>query len=90
MAVFTQAAKTASSPSRLASAARTVGVAVRGAAARLAAPHRAAVANLLHIPFTAAGAGCIDYAAFHVGSGWGWLCTGISLILVELIIADER
>lgn len=76
--------------SRLTRAARTTVAAVTFAARVAARPHRAAVGNLLHMPFTAAGAACIDYAAFHIGSGWGWLTTGISLIIVEHLIADEQ
>ena len=53
-------------------------------------PHRAALANLRAIPLTVMGAGCADYAAFHLPHGWGWLVTGISLVLIEHIIADER
>lgn len=61
-----------------------------GAATRLLRPYRAALGNLRSIPLTAAGAACIDFAAFHLGHGWGWLVTGLSLVLVEHVIADER
>lgn len=56
----------------------------------LVRPHQAALANLAHMPLTVLGAGCIDFAAFHVAHGWGWLVTGISLVLLEHLIADEQ
>lgn len=55
----------------------------------LVSPHKAAFANLRSIPLTVAGIGCIDYAAFHIGSGWGWLVTGVSLMVLEHMIADD-
>ncbi len=55
----------------------------------LVSPHKAAFANLRSIPLTVAGVACIDYASFHLGSGWGWLVTGISLMIVEAMIADD-
>jgi hypothetical protein len=66
-----------------------VRLAVTGIAVRAITPHRAALANLRSIPLTLAGAGCIDFAAYHIGHGWGWLITGISLVLIEHVIADE-
>lgn len=58
-------------------------------AARAVAPHKAALGNLRAIPLTVLGTGCIDFAAFHLAHGWGWLVTGISCVVVEHIIADE-
>lgn len=58
-------------------------------AARLVAPHRPALANLASMPLTAAGFGLVDFAAFHIAHGWGWLVTGLSLVLLEHLIADE-
>lgn len=55
---------------------------------RLVAPHKNSLRNLASIPLTAAGTGFIDFAAFHISHGWGWLVTGISLVIVEHIIAD--
>jgi hypothetical protein len=52
-------------------------------------PYKAALANLLNSPLTVLGLGCIDYAGFHLGSGWGWLVTGVSFFVLELVIADE-
>lgn len=63
--------------------------AVSGAVRKVLVPHKAALRNLADIPLTAAGAGCIDFAAFHVAHGWGWLVTGVSLVLIEHLIADE-
>lgn len=81
-------------PTRLPAAARSV---LRAAASTLATlarravtPHRAALTNLYNIPLSAAAAGCIDYAAWHLGAGWGWLVTGISLLILEHLIADEQ
>lgn len=54
------------------------------------APHKASLANLKAIPLTVAGLGCIDFAAFHLAHGWGWLVTGISLILLEHMIAEDE
>lgn len=63
---------------------------VMGVAQKAVAPHKASIANLKAIPLTVAGTGCIDFAAFHVGHGWGWLVTGVSLVLLEHIIADSE
>ena len=52
-------------------------------------PHKAALANLLHMPLTVAGVACADFAAFHISHGWGFLVTGVSLIVLEHLIADE-
>ena len=47
--------------------------------------HRAA-----QMPLTLAGYGCIDFAAFHVVHGLGWLVTGISLMILEFQLADDQ
>jgi hypothetical protein len=57
--------------------------------ARALSPVRAPLANLLHMPLTAAGTASVDFAAFHIGHGWGWLITGLSLMVLEHLIADE-
>ena len=59
------------------------------AAGKAVTPHKAALGNLASMPLTALGAACIDFAAFHVGHGWGWLITGLSLVVLEHLIADE-
>lgn len=55
---------------------------------RLVSPHKNSLRNLSQIPLTATGVGFMDFAAFHLAHGWGWLVTGISLVIVEHIIAD--
>lgn len=62
---------------------------MKAGALKAITPHKAALGNLAHMPLTVAGAGCIDFAAFHLAHGWGWLVTGISLVLLEQAIADE-
>lgn len=66
------------------------GTAIRSAAVRAVSPHKAALANLASIPLTVAGAGCVDFAAFHYIHMIGWAVTGISLVVVEHLIADEQ
>lgn len=75
--------------SRLRGYATAAGNAVKRAAARAITPHKAALGNLTSMPLTVAGAACVDFAAFHLAHGWGWLVTGISLVLLEHAIADE-
>ena len=52
-------------------------------------PHKAALANLRDMPLTVAGVAGIDFAGWHISHGWGWLITGVSMIIVEHLIADE-
>jgi hypothetical protein len=59
-------------------------------ASKALTPAKPVLANLAHIPLTVAGTGCIDYASFHLGGGWGWLVTGLSLLVLEHLVADER
>ena len=54
------------------------------------APHKVAAANLFAMPLTVLGVACIDFAAFHLAHGWGWLFTGISLILLEYVASDDK
>lgn len=70
---------------RLQSAARW-GARQAGAVVR---PHRGALANLRQMPMFLAGLASMDFAAFHLAHGWGWLATGISLIIAEHAAADE-
>ncbi len=58
-------------------------------AARLLTPARPVAANLAAVPLHVAGLASIDFAAFHLTHGWGWLVTGVSLIWLEHVIADE-
>jgi hypothetical protein len=76
-------------PRRLRAAAITLWGAITALAIAAATPHRAAIANLAHMPLTVVGFGCADYAAWHLGGGWGWLAIAISLILLEHLVADE-
>lgn len=75
-------------------AARRIGSLVAGvllAAVRVvAAPHKASLARLWDMPLTVIGTGLVDFAAFHVAHGWGWLVTGVSLAVVEHLISDDR
>ena len=74
---------------RLRGLAASAGSAVRFIATAAVKPHRAALANLKAIPLTVAGTACMDFAAFHIAHGWGWLATGVSLVIIEHLIADE-
>ena len=56
---------------------------------RLLKPARPALANLAAMPLHVTGLGCIDFAAFHLPHGWGWLTVGASLIWLEHVLADE-
>lgn len=57
---------------------------------RAVTPHRAALANLKDMPLTVLGTGSVDFAAFHYVHMIGWLVTGVSLFVVEHVIADEK
>jgi hypothetical protein len=76
-------------PSRLAAVVRSGARAVSQAAVRAVKPNRKAIENLRSMPLFLAGGGCVDFAAFHVNHGFGWLVMGISLIVAELAVADE-
>lgn len=58
-------------------------------AARYARPVKPVLRNLASVPFTLAGAACIDIGVFKANVVAGWIVTGISLIVIEHIIADE-
>lgn len=63
--------------------------AVVAGAKRLASPRSASLANLRKMPFTVAGLGCIDMGVFTASTVAGWIVTGLSLMLLEYMIADE-
>jgi hypothetical protein len=63
--------------------------AVAATTARLVRPHRAALSNLVAIPLTTFGIGCIDTGVFYASFIAGWIVTGLSLIFLEHLIADE-
>lgn len=44
--------------------------------------------NLVSIPFTVAGIGCIDTGVFLASRIAGWIVTGVSLVVIESLIAD--
>lgn len=58
-------------------------------AAAAVTPHRASLRRLADMPLSLAGTGCIDFAAFHYVHMIGWAVTGVSLWLVEHLIADD-
>jgi hypothetical protein len=62
---------------------------VSGLAASAIRPHKTSLKRLTEMPLTVAAVPCVDYAAFHLAHGWGWLVTGLSLVIVEHLIADE-
>ena len=53
-------------------------------------PPKAILSKLLEIPLTVRGISCIDFAVFHVGHGWGWLATGVSLVVLEYMISEDE
>ena len=59
-------------------------------ARKMYAPHKGAIENLMSVPLTVLGTASIDFAAFHISHGWGWLILGVSLIILEAIIANEQ
>lgn len=79
---------TAASPRR---GSRFVG-AITGAATSVVSaaltPHKASLRRLTEMPLSVIGTGGIDFAAFHVNHGVGWLVLGVSLWVVEHLIAD--
>lgn len=77
-----------SRPSLLSRLAPVLGV-LRTLGAAAIAPHKVSLRNLVAMPLTVLGYASIDFAAFHLAHGWGWLVTGLSLILLEHQIADE-
>ena len=50
---------------------------------------RAVFSNLLQIPFTCIGMICINVGFFHIIHEWGWVTSGITLIILEAMIADK-
>jgi hypothetical protein len=71
--------------SRIRAAAR-----LRTAAARISTPVLPVLHNLASIPLTVAGLGCVDAAAFVGNTIAGLVVTGLSLIGLEYLIADEQ
>ena len=63
---------------------------LRARAAGLVRPVRAPLANLASMPLHVAGLACMDVSAFAGSPIAGWAVTGLSLIWLEHVIADER
>lgn len=63
-------------------------VALKLATVMVLNPPKSMVRKLLDIPFTTLGIACVDFAAFHLPHGWGWLVTGVSLIVLEFMVAE--
>lgn len=62
---------------------------VKNTTAAVFRPHRASLRRLTEMPLTVAAVPLADFAAFHVGHGWGFLATAVSLVITEHLIADE-
>jgi len=58
-------------------------------AARWLRPVRPVLANLAASPLTAAGLACIDVGVFTASVTAGWIVTGLSLMALEHVLADE-
>lgn len=61
-----------------------------GVAAAALTPHKASVRRLADMPLSVVGTGAIDFASFHVSHAVGWLVLGVSLWVVEHLIADAE
>jgi len=68
---------------------RTAARWIASAAAKAVSPHKASLVRLTEIPLTVMGAGCIDAAAFVGNLIAGLVVTGITLVLLEHVIADD-
>lgn len=76
-------------PGRLTRLRRAITGAATNAVRATLTPHKASLKRLADIPLTLAGVGFADTAAWQ-GPHWvGWLVTGLSLVLVEHLIADD-
>ncbi len=52
-------------------------------------PARPVLANLAASPLTAAGLACVDAGVFTASVTAGWIVTGLSLMVLEHVLADE-
>lgn len=75
--------------SRVGARLRRVRSVLTAAAATVLNPHKASLRRLADIPLSVAGVAAIDFAAFHLAHGWGWLVLGASMFALEHMIADE-
>lgn len=69
--------------------ARKAASAVSAFAAKIVQPHKAVLSNLASIPLTVAGIACADTGAFLASTIAGWIFTGVTLLVLEHLIADE-
>ncbi len=69
---------------------RRIAAAARRALTRVTTPVTGLALKLAEIPLTVAGVGCIDAAAFVGNTIAGLVVTGLSLMAVEYVIADEE
>lgn len=74
---------------RPASALPRLGKSLTRRVAAMVKPAKPVLANLASIPLHVAGLGCIDAAAFTGNTIAGLVVTGLSLIWLEHVIADE-
>jgi hypothetical protein len=50
---------------------------------------KAVLSKLFQIPFTCIGLICINIGFFEKIGTWGWITSGISMIILEAMIADK-
>lgn len=62
---------------------------LRNAAEKLMTPAKPVLVNLASIPLTVAGIGLIDVGVFYASTIAGFIITGITLIVLEHLAADE-
>lgn len=75
---------------RLRRLAGAAGAAAAAAGRAAVTPHKASLRRLADMPLTVLGTAAIDFGAFHYVHLVGWLVTGISLIVIEHLIADPE
>ena len=57
---------------------------------RFARPAVPVLKNVAQVPFTVAGLGCIDTGVFFASTIAGFIVTGLSLMWLEHLIADDE
>ena len=57
--------------------------------ASAATESKAVLSKLFQIPFTCIGLICINIGCFHIIHEWGWITTGITMVILEAMIADK-
>jgi hypothetical protein len=68
---------------------KSLGAAAQRVAVKVVAPTKPVLKNLAAIPLTVAGLACIDVGVFTASPIAGWLVTGVSLMWLEHLIADD-